>query len=230
MQDPAPLRYQSECVKVKRRIFFYDDNINRNRRDRYFKKVKGNRSIHAVMSTDGGCTLSSRCLSCYCDPCLDCNYKACENSNYVSGWEEQDLEQEEGHHRTAVTRSDVSTTIEVIKDLAAKHAIVAIASADRGEDYYLLQVTSDGPEVLEAEESDQWGASYPPGSEVMRGWFLIGNTRGKPPYKYKKNVQKQAIVYAATIRYICPELNENEHIYDIPEELHLDILESLNGF
>ena len=126
-------------------------NINRNQRDRYFKKVKGNRSIHAVMSTDGGCTLSSRSLSCYCDPCLECNYEACENSNYVSGWEEQDLERQEGHHRTAVTRSDVSTTIEVIKDLAAKHAIVAIASADRGEDYYLLQVTSDGPEVLEVE-------------------------------------------------------------------------------
>ena len=180
MQDPAPLGYQSECGKVKRRIFFYDDNINHDRRDRYFKKVKGNRSIHAVMSTDGACTLSSRCLSCYCDPCLECNYEACENSNYVSGWEDQDLEQEDGHHRTAVTRSDVSTTIEVIKDLAAKHAIVAIATAVRGEDYYLLQ--------------------------------------------------KQAIVHAATIRYICPELNENEHIYDITEELHLDILESLNGF
>ena len=41
---------QSECVKVKRRIFFYDDNILHNCRDRYFKEIKGNQSIHAVVS------------------------------------------------------------------------------------------------------------------------------------------------------------------------------------
>ena len=53
MKDPTPLQYQSEEVKVKRRIFFYDDGILCNRRDRYFKEIKGNRCIHAVMSTDG---------------------------------------------------------------------------------------------------------------------------------------------------------------------------------
>ena len=61
MKDPAPSRYQSESVKVKRRIFFYDGDILLNRRDRYFKEVRGNRSIHAVVSTDGGCSISTRC-------------------------------------------------------------------------------------------------------------------------------------------------------------------------
>ena len=37
--------YQSENVKVKRRIFFYDDDILRNHRDQYFKESKGGGSI-----------------------------------------------------------------------------------------------------------------------------------------------------------------------------------------
>ena len=92
MKDPAPSRYQSESVKVKRRIFFYDSDILRNRKDPYFKKVRGNRSIHAVVSTDGGCSISTRCLSCYCDAYLDFQYDQCENSLYIDNWEEQELE------------------------------------------------------------------------------------------------------------------------------------------
>ena len=202
MKEPVPSRYQSESVKLKQRIFFCDDNILRNRRDRYFKEIKGNRSIHEVMSTDGGCSLSSRQLSCYCDACLDCQYESCENSAYVGKWEEQELEREDGRHPTVVTRSDVSATLEVIKDLATKDAIVAIASADRGADYYLLQVTGDGPEVLSEDETDDWGAPYPPGAEIIRGLFLIHNGNTSPPYQYKIIVDKKAVVYAATVRYI----------------------------
>ena len=61
------------------------------------------------MSTDGGCSLSLRHLSCYCDACLDCQYDLCENLAYVDGWEEQGLEQEGGHQPTVVTRGDVTT-------------------------------------------------------------------------------------------------------------------------
>ena len=95
IKEPAPSRYQSECVKVKCRIFFYDDNILHNRRDRFFVEI-GNRAIHAITSTDGGCSVSSRQLSCYCDACLDCQYESCKNSAHVDEWED-------GHHSTVVT-------------------------------------------------------------------------------------------------------------------------------
>lgn len=235
MKDPAPSRYQSDSVKVKRRIFFYDDDILRNRGDRYFKEIKRNRSIHAVMSTDGGCSLSSRRLSCYCNPCLDCLYHLCENSAYVDGWEEQELEREDGHQPTVITRGDVSIVLETMKYLATKDAIVAIASADRGTEYYLLQVTGDGPEVLLFQETDDWGATYPPGAEIIRGCFLTRKRARISAYLYELVRGKKAAVYAATIRYICPELCVSDiqaqpPMYEIPEALHMDILESLHGF
>ena len=190
---------------MKRRIFFYDDNILRNHRDRYFKEIKGNRSIHAVVSTDGGCSVSTRQLSCYCDACLDCRYESCQNSAFVGEWEEQELACEDGHYPTVMTRSDISTTLEAIKNLATKHATVAIASADRGEDYYLLQVTGDGPEILSKEETDDWGATYPPDAEIIRRWFLTRNGNTRSSYQYKLIVDKKAVVYAATVMYFLRE-------------------------
>ena len=56
-----------------------------------------------------------------------------------------------------MTRGDISTAIESTKNLATKGAIVAIASADTGADYYLLSVTGDGPEILLSKEKDDWG-------------------------------------------------------------------------
>lgn len=46
------------------------------------------------------------------------------------------------------TRADEQLQRKQIQDLVAKDSTVAIAAADRGEDYYLLKVTSNGSEVL----------------------------------------------------------------------------------
>ena len=84
---------------------------------------------------------------------------------------------------------------------------------------------------MSKEETDDWGATYPPGAEIIRGWFLTCNGNTRSSYQYNLVVDKKAVVYAATVRYICPELNvSGKHTYQISEELHLDILQSLHGF
>ena len=235
MKTPAPSRYQSENVVLKRRVFFHEEKIKRNRANRSFKEVKGNRSIHSILSGDGGCSLDTRELSCYCDQCLDGKYEDCLNCSYVEQWKTQELERETGGHRsTRVSRGDTADAITVIKSLISRGSVVAIASADRGAEYYLLQVTSDGAETLKTEETDDWGGTYPPGAEVIRGNFLIKKQAEDTPYRYHVDSDKVAFVYAATARYICPELEsslyEDDQLICLTEDLHIEILESLNGF
>ena len=82
LKTPAPLRYQSENVQLKRRVFFYVENVNRDRCRRYFKEVKGNQSIHSVLSGNNSCQIQTQQLSCYCENCIEENYDACKNGDY----------------------------------------------------------------------------------------------------------------------------------------------------
>ena len=105
---------------------------------------------------------------------------------------------------------------------------------DPGEEYYLLKITGNGPEHLRKRVKVDWGMCFPPGAEVVRGHFLIRRQEDPSLHSYCIEKGKLAVVYAATARYICPELesqiSNDREIIDPSEQLHLDILESLNGF
>ena len=103
---------------------------------------------------------------------------------------------------------------------------------DPGEEYYLLKITGNGPEHLRKRVKDDWGMCFPPGAEVVRGHFLIRRQEDPSLHSYCIKKGNLAVVYAATVRYICPEL-ESQISNDreiIERSEHLDILESLNGF
>ena len=233
LKTPAPSRYQSENVQLKRRVFFYVENVNRDRRRRYFKEVKGNRSIHSVLSGNNSCQIQTRQLSCCCENCIEENYDACKNGDYVTTWQSVQLETESAQQSRATTRSETSEALNSIKDLLSKNTTVAIASGDPGEEYYLLKITGNGPEHLEKRLKDDWGMSFPSGAEVLRGHFFV---RREDPslHSYYLEKGKAAVVYAATARYICPQLQSrlanNTEVVELSEQLHLDIIQSLNGF
>ena len=65
---------------------------------------------------------------------------------FVKNWQKHLLEQQVPERRA--TRNDVIEIREGLLDLVLKNSIVVIASADVGEDYYLLKVISDQPEIL----------------------------------------------------------------------------------
>ena len=95
---------------------------------------------------------------------------------------------------------------------------------DPGEEYYLLKITGNGPEHLRKRV----------GAEVVRGHFLIRRQEDPSLHSYCIEKGKLAVVYAATARYMCPELesqiSNDREIIELSEQLHLDVLESLNGF
>ena len=119
--------------------------------------------------------------------------------------------------------------------MATRGAVVAIACGDPGEEYYLMQVTGDGPETLQLSTTDDWGMTYPAGAEIIRGLF---NERTNEFQCYRKNIHKINTFWCMLtqyIRYICPQLPNLSRtrancVFKISEELHLNILESLEGF
>ena len=83
LKEPASSRYQSENITLKRRIFFYIEKVNRDRPYRLFTKVKGNRSIHSIISTGESNSLDVCKLSCNYNHCIDGNYSEFEDKKHV---------------------------------------------------------------------------------------------------------------------------------------------------
>ena len=228
LTEPSSTRYKSQSVGLKRRIFFFVDQHNRNRRNGKFKPIKGSRQIHSISGTDqsAGC-LKTRLLSCYCDSCLDGEYGSCENHDLVDEWEEISIEQEVTTRR--VTRAEAHEQQAGILDLVSEGSFVAIASGDPGEDYYLLKV-SEGPKDLQTPTKDDWGATYPAGAEVLTGHFLI-QVAGTRSRHYNVDYSRKALVYASTATFLCTDVRSLPcDTLQVTEEEHLNILHSVDGF
>ena len=150
--------------------------MNRDRPYRLFTEVKGNRSIHSIISTGESNSLDVRQLSCYCNHCIDGDYSKCEDKEHVDDWETIEIQPEKGYGHHRATQGDIQEQREGIKDLVTKNAFIAIASGDPGEEYYLLKVTGNGLEVLTERTTDDWSCTYRSGAEVFCGNFLVGET------------------------------------------------------
>ena len=142
-ENASPFSLSVRKCTSREKNFFYVEQVNRDRCRRYFKEVKGNRAIHSVPSGTTSCRIQTRQVSWYCENCIDEEYEASKNSDYVSAWQMVQLESEI-QQQARVTRSEAVGNLSSIKDLLTKEAVVAIASGDYGEDYYLLKITGNG--------------------------------------------------------------------------------------
>ena len=175
---------------------FYLDKVNRDRPYRLFTEVKGNRSIHSIISTGESNSLDVCQLSRYCNHCIDDDYSECADKKHVDDWETIEIQLEKGYDTQRATRGDFQGQLEGIKDLVTKDALIAVASGDPGEEYYLLKVTGNGPEVLTERTRDDWSCTYRAGAEVILGYFLVGKTAVSEDRLYKLDTTKKAIGYA----------------------------------
>ena len=118
------------------------------------------------------------------------------------------------------TRDSDTDTIENLVD---KNMVIAVLADDPSFEYYLLKVIS-GPETIEQRITDEWGCTFDRGSKVVKGLYY--DRLKNKPFLYKLIPRKIAICYPAAVRFICVEL-EGENKITVPEELHLDIVQSL---
>ena len=165
---------------------------------------------------------------------FDRRLRPCVNAAHVNAWQKHILELEAPERRA--THADISELREGIVGLITKDSTVAIASGDALADYYLLRVLSDQPEILERPVKDAWNARYPTGAKIIRGFFYdrVNCDSSSPDLYYQLIGDKIAYVYAATVRFICSDLQEcsvgESKVFKLLEAEHLDILNSLDGF
>ena len=107
-----------------------------------------------------------------------------------------------------------------------KGAILAIASGDPGEKYYLLKKTGNGPENLKKRLKDGWGMCFPEGANSLRGHFYVKQEETLSLHFDFLEKGKVAVVYTDLQ---CHFKNIRE-VIKVSEQLHLDILQSVNEF
>ena len=81
------------------------------------------------------------------------------------------------------------------------------------------------PFQLERVENDDWGNTFPVGTNVVRGYYY--NRRKQNPFKYELVRRRVAIVYSVAIRYIT-DIEPGDSI-SVRECVHEDILESMES-
>ena len=94
LKVPTSNRFETPRVKLKRRIFFYIEEHNRNRPNRTITEVKNIRKLRCITAGKEEGILKTRLLSCYCAKCLGGDYQECENTQHVDDWSEVEIEPE----------------------------------------------------------------------------------------------------------------------------------------
>jgi hypothetical protein len=156
----------SRSHACKRRLFRYVEEIPRANK-RNFKPIKGIRAVHRVETIDSQ-NLLLRNLSCYCDNCLEC--EECTNIAQVGSCTAIELVSDSTNSSNENTFLEREQN-ESIADLITEGTIFAVLCDDDGHDFYLLKATSESI-ILQENESDEWGASFPRGSSVIRGMYF----------------------------------------------------------
>ena len=146
------------------------------------------------------------------------------------------LHKENDSSRPRATRGETERQTEFIKNLVFKDSVVAIASADAEEEFDLLKVVSEGCEVLGIRTKDDYGLTFKAGTEVIRGNFFVRDNDGaRGVHTYTLDDTKiGCLLWDCEV--ICTDLKQvdppgsNKTLYYLPNEVTLDILESLCGF
>ncbi|CAC5419520.1 unnamed protein product [Mytilus coruscus] len=206
----------------KKRLFKYIAEIPR-LHNINFKPVDQNRKIHQIISTNFYTDLLVRDLSCYnCDNCFNGAINECEKTQFIGNSKRVKMIQNDNSN-SEKNDDHCNTNDNIIEDIVEKDMIIAVLADDIDYEYYLLRV-SKRPQIIKKNISDDWGCSFNRGSKVVKRLYYerIKNQ----PFIFKLVKRKTAICYSSAIRFICVELESDSKIV-VPEELHLDIIQSL---
>ena len=154
------------------------------------KPIAGSRSFHCVdgYSMHNPCDVRFRTLSCFCDPCVNGQWRRCKNKQHIQEWKyvsiepltelvqagsDEDEDDEENYNDlfSSQMSQDLSMPMyegdpEVLSKLLSIGDNFAVKAAEENEDFYLLKCTKtmfQAPRVLK----DLWH------NKIVRGGILV---------------------------------------------------------
>ncbi|MES9883754.1 MAG: hypothetical protein ABW185_23120 [Sedimenticola sp.] len=208
----------------KRRIFKYIEQVNRENKVGY-KSISNNRKIHQITRDGPFGKLQVRELSCYsCNRCMDGQIKRCKNSHICGNIKNITLEPE-GKQKIEGSEC-LEERVSSFRDIIQKGNVVAAFTDDPQAEYYLLQANRE-PHRLETDTSDNWGNVFNAGTEVVSGYYYKQQGLG---HSYTLIPRLTAIVPFLSVRYICSDVGLFKRSINVSENVHLDILESIEQF
>ncbi|CAC5387052.1 unnamed protein product [Mytilus coruscus] len=124
------------------------------------------------------------------------NINECENTNIIGTFSPIPIVLEIG---TVDDDQNDDTDIEVpIYELVSKSTIFAVLCDDDEFDYYLLKAQTESFQ-LQSRETDSWGVSYQPGTNVIKGNYSM---QAENPLHFKMIKRKYGLVPSNSCLYI----------------------------
>ena len=219
------------------------DNVDRTSRGTY-TTIKGTKKLHQISSCGTNGVINVRELSCYCFNCLQNNYTECQNQGIVNAMSSESFSPDapcitvSSQSEKAPDRRDSGSTqgtallneeehektdAILMHELVTENSIVAVRPLKIGlYDFFLLEVTSEKVK----DEVDEFGTSFPKGSQVFRGNYFDFHREMKAGSMYQLN-KKHAIVYSDSIFFVGVELVAKRRQHFLTNDTHQDIISVL---
>ncbi|MES9884023.1 MAG: hypothetical protein ABW185_24515 [Sedimenticola sp.] len=210
----------------KRRIFKYLETVNRDNKTSY-NPIPNNRQVHQIIRDGSFGQLQIRELGCYsCGQCIDGKIKRCENGNICGTLKSIKVTAETERHDVTEPSDDLDENMPSFRGLIQNGSVIAAYTDDPQHEYYLLQAI-EAPNRLTTETSDKWGNTFSAGVEVVRGYYYETKCSTN---SYRLLSKQLAIVPFLSVRYLCSDVGVSKNNITIGEDLHMNILESIDQF
>lgn len=179
------------------RVFWHigEDEVDHGDKSIHCKTLPGSKSLYSIMgfSDTDPTLLRTRALSCFCIPCVDCDWANCENLSHVQGWDVKRLVPdsagavaeviEELDDEANWMHDGVSMSLGDLVDVGDNFMIPAEDDNEDGVEFYILQCTKRKFELQE-HLNCPWGGVFSAGDEVIRAKYFKKFGRGDKTFVF----------------------------------------------
>lgn len=236
--------YSSERTPVDR-TFWHVLEEDVDRETEYdCEPIKGCRDVHQIRSVGklDVHKLLKRSLACFCPPCVDSNWEACENKAWTGPWEVEVLVvHQPGYVRGVITEKFAGdnwdefgvngTYLASVLELGDNFAVSAAADNEENVEFHLLVCTRKMFTCTEPFQC-KWGESFDVGDKVIQGRYYQRYGLGAQSYIFlrKSHLAHHNVDYIRAIKFPMLQCNHRVSGNDVVYKLPLTVEQAIDEY